>query len=137
MLNKVILMGRLTADTEMRMSTSGKEVISFKIAVNRRFQRDTTDFISCVAWGNTAKFIHNHFSKGQMINVVGSVQVREWEAPDGSKRYATEVVCDEANFCGDKPKADPLDDVVDTLGGTQYTSQEFAPVEDNDEDLPF
>lgn len=137
MLNKVILMGRLTADPEIRMPQSGKEVMSFKIAVNRRFNRDETDFISCVAWGNTAKFVHGHFRKGQMINVVGSLQVREWETPDGSKRYATEVIVDEANFCGDKPKADPLDNVVNAIGGLQYPPQGFVPADDTDEDLPF
>lgn len=137
MLNKVILMGRLVADPELRMSQSNKEVMSFKIAVNRRFDKDKTDFISCVAWGNTAKFIHNYFKKGQMINAVGAMQTREWETPDGSKRYSTDVIVDEVNFCGDKPKEDPLDDVVNALGGLQYPPQGFAPAEDPDEDLPF
>lgn len=137
MLNKVILMGRLTADPEIRMSQSGKEVMSFTIAVNRRFNKDETDFINCVAWRETAKFIHTHFSKGQMINVCGSLQVRTWDDAQGNKRYTTEVIIDEVNFCGDKPQQkDPLNDVVNAIGGTQYPPQGFTPVED-DSDLPF
>lgn len=140
MLNKVILMGRLTADPEIRMSQNGKEVMSFTIAVNRRFQRDVTDFINCVAWKETARFIHSYFSKGQLINVCGSLQIRTWNDAQGNKRYSTEVIVDEVNFGGDKPQNktsnDHLDDVVNTMGGTQCPPQGFVPVE-QDEDLPF
>lgn len=137
MLNKVILMGRLTADPEIRMSQSGKEVMSFTIAVNRRFNRDETDFINCVAWRETAKHIHSYFSKGQLINICGSLQVRTWDDAQGNKRYTTEVIADEVNFCGDKPQQkDPLNDVVNTMGGTQFPPQGFTPVDD-DSDLPF
>lgn len=140
MLNKVILMGRLTADPEIRMSQSGKEVMSFTIAVNRRFQRDVTDFINCVAWRETAKFIHSHFSKGQLINACGSLQVRTWDDAHGNKRYSTEVIVDEVNFCGDNrsngTQQDPMNDTVNAMGGTQFPPQGFTPVED-DFGLPF
>ena len=140
MLNKVILMGRLTADPEIRMSQSGKEVMSFTIAVNRRFNKDETDFINCVAWRETAKHIHSYFSKGQLINICGSLQVRTWDDAQGNKRYTTEVIVDEVNFCGDGNRNnghDPMNDVVNAMGGTQYPPQGFAPVEGDDGDLPF
>ena len=141
MLNRVILMGRLTAVPEIRMSTSGNEVMSFTIAVDRKFadsnRQRKTDFINCVAWKGTAKFIHAHFNKGQMINVCGTLQVREWTTAEGAKRYTTEVIVDEANFCGDKPKEDPLNEIEETIGGTQITAQGLNPVENPDDDLPF
>lgn len=145
MLNKVILMGRLTADPEIRMSQSGKEVMSFTIAVDRNYtkpgEQRKADFITCVAWRETAKFIHTHFNKGKLINVCGSLQVRTWDDTQGNKRYSTEVVVDEVNFCGDNrnngTQNDPLNDVVNTMGGTQYPPQGFTPVEDLDSDLPF
>ena len=137
MLNKVILMGRLAADPEIRMTPNNVEVMSFTIAVNRRFDRDKTDFINCVAWRDTAKHIHSYFSKGQLINICGSLQVRTWDDAQGNKRYTTEVIADEVNFCGDKPQQkDPLNDVVNAIGGTQFPPQGFTPVED-DSDLPF
>ena len=140
MLNKVVLIGRLTADPELRYTPSNTAVVAFTVAVDRSYQKQgeerKADFINCVAWRNTAEFVSKHFAKGQLINVCGSLQTRSWDATDGSKRYATEVIVDEVNFCGDKPKADPLDDVVNALGGTQYPPQGFAPV-NPDEDLPF
>ena len=140
MLNKVILMGRLTADPEIRMSQSNKEVMSFSIAVNRRFKRDETDFINCVAWEKTAKFIHTYFRKGQLINVCGSLQTRTWDDAHGNKRYSTEVIVNEVNFCGESQQNgttqnDPLNDVVNAIGGTQFP-QQFTPVED-DGNLPL
>ena len=135
MLNKVLLIGRMTRDPELKFTPSNVAVVAFKIAVDRRFAKPgderKTDFISCVAWRNTAEFVAKHFTKGQMINVVGALQVREWVATDGSKRYATEVIVDEVNFCGEKK--DPLNNVVNAIGGTQY--QGFAPV--HDDDVPF
>ena len=138
MLNKVLLIGRLVADPELKYTPSNVAVVAFKIAVDRKFAKPgderKTDFISCVAWRNTAEFVAKHFTKGQMINVVGALQVRDWVATDGSKRYATEVIVDEVNFCGEKK--DPLNNVVNAIGGTQYPPQGLTPVE-QDEDLPF
>ena len=138
MLNKVLLIGRLVADPELKYTPSNVAVVAFKIAVDRKFAKPgderKTDFINCVAWRNTAEFVAKHFTKGQMINVVGALQVRDWVATDGSKRYATEVIVDEVNFCGEKK--DPLNNVVNAIGGTQYPPQGLTPVE-QDEDLPF
>lgn len=101
-LNKVILMGNITADLELKTTQSGVSVIQFSIAVGRRFAKETdevkADFINIVAWRNTAEFISKYFSKGKSIVVVGSLQVRSYTAQDGSKRYVTEVVADEVTF---------------------------------------
>jgi single-strand DNA-binding protein len=138
MLNKVLLIGRMTKDPDLKFTPSNVAVVAFTIAVERKYAKPgeerKADFINCVAWRGTAEFIAKHFTKGQMINVVGELQVRSWDDTQGIKRYATEVIVDEVNFCGDK-KSDPLNDVVSEIGGTQY--QGFAPVEELDEDLPF
>ena len=125
MLNKVILMGRLTQSPELKYTPSNMAVCSFKIAVDRRFKQDEADFISCVAWRQAAEFICKYFTKGKLINVVGRIETRSWEK-DGQKRYATEVLVEEVNFCGDKQKQEGVP--VDDTG--------FIPVED-DPDLPF
>ena len=105
-MNKVILMGRLTRDVEMRQTPSGVSLARFSIAVNRRFaSRDAqqqADFINCVAWRQTGEFIARYFGEGSMIAVVGSIQSRSWDGQDGKRQYATEVVVDEAYFTGSK-----------------------------------
>lgn len=104
-MNKAILMGRLTRDPELRQTPNGITVARFSIAVNRRFAKEgqqTADFIECVAWRQQAEFLSRYFHKGNMIAVVGSIQSRSWDGPDGKKRYATEVVADEIYFTGEK-----------------------------------
>ena len=109
-MNKAILVGRLTADPELRATTSGDSVCSFTVAVNRRFARAgeerKADFINCVAWRQTAEFICNYFAKGRMIGLVGSIQTRDWTDNEGRKRYATEVIVDEAYFTESKAASD-------------------------------
>lgn len=141
MLNKVILMGRLTADPELKYTPSNVAVCSFTIAVDRSYtkpgEQKQADFINIVTWRNTAEFVSRCFVKGQMINICGSLQTRTWDDAKGVKRYTTEVIVDEVNFCGDKPQQkDPLNDVVNAMGGTQYPPQGFTPVDD-DSNLPF
>lgn len=105
MINSVVLMGRLTADPELRATQSGKSVASFSLAVDRDFQQNgekQADFISVVAWGKTAEFIDKHFRKGRMIAVVGRIQTRTYTDKDGNKRKATEVVADKVSFTGEK-----------------------------------
>ncbi|NLB81614.1 MAG: single-stranded DNA-binding protein [Clostridiaceae bacterium] len=141
MLNKVILMGRLTRDPELKYTTSNIPVCSFSIAVDRRYtksgEKPKTDFINVVAWRTTAEFITKYFTKGRMINVVGGLQTRTWDDANGVKRYTTEVVIDEVNFCGDKsavsthPEAQ-FSDVDDS----QLEKDGFMPI-DTDDDLPF
>lgn len=101
-LNKVILGGRLTGDPELRQTPQGIAVTSFGLAVSRRYaakgQERPTDFINCVAWRSTAEFVSKYFHKGSPICVVGSIQSRSWVDQQGNKRYAVDVVVDEANF---------------------------------------
>ena len=124
-MNKVILIGRLTKDPEIRYTQTSKAVANFTIAVSRRFKKDEADFINCVAWEKTAEFISKYFSKGGMIAVVGSIQTRTWEDNEGKKRYITEVIADQAYFTGSKSKTE-TDKATDTW-----------PPDDEDDDLPF
>ena len=104
-LNKVVLAGRLTGDPELKQTQSGVSVTSFTLAVNRRFAsrnseqaEQQTDFISVVAWRQTAEFICRFFKKGSALCITGSIQTRSWQDNQGQRRYATEVVVDDAMF---------------------------------------
>lgn len=109
MLNRVILMGRLVKDPELRYTQSQKPVVSFTIAVERDFaergQDKITDFIDCVGWNGTANFIHQHFSKGQMIAVAGRLQFRDWQDKDGKSRRNAEILVENAYFADSKGKS--------------------------------
>lgn len=108
-LNYAVLVGRLTADVEIRQTTTGVAVCSFTLAVNRRHSREdtqqATDFITCQAWRGTAEFIAKYFKKGSALCIVGSIQTRSWDDPKGGKRYATDVVATEAYFVDSKGDA--------------------------------
>lgn len=102
-LNKVILGGRLTADPELKTTPSGVSVTSFTVAVNRRFggkgnEQPQADFINVTAWRTTAEFITRYFRRASSICIVGSIQTRSWTDQQGQKRFATEIVADEAYF---------------------------------------
>lgn len=130
MINKVILMGRLTKDPELRHTGTGKPVSNFTIAVDNSYGEDNkADFINCVAWNKTAEFVSNYFSKGKMIAVVGRIATRSWDGQDGKKNYATEVVTSEVCFCGDKKS--------DGTKETEQPSEDFTPLNQEDDDLPF
>lgn len=108
--NKVILVGNLVADPELKKTQSGVSVCSFQIAVNRRFQKEgqhETDFFGIVAWRNTAEFVSRYFHKGKPILVCGQLQTRSWTDQNGQKRYTTEVVADEATFVENKSNDAP------------------------------
>lgn len=103
--NKVILVGNMTADPELKQTTSGTSVCSFSIAVNRRFTKteqgqQTVDFINIVTWRQSAEFVSRYFKKGNPILICGQLQTRTWTDNQGVKRYATEVVADEVSFVG-------------------------------------
>lgn len=98
-MNKCLLTGRLTADIEIRQTQSGLAVTSFTLAVKRPREKDTTDFITCVAWRQQAEFLGRYFKKGDPVEVVGTLTSRAYEDKNGNKRTAFEVVCDEVNFC--------------------------------------
>ena len=106
MINNVVLMGRLTAFPELRKTDTGVSVTSFNLAVERSYKSSDgsypADFITCVAWRNTAEFISRYFSKGDMIAVTGQIQTRNYTDKNGNKRTATEIIVDNASFCGSK-----------------------------------
>ena len=105
-LNKVLLIGNITADLELKQTTAGKSVCSFSIAVNRPFVKDenaqNVDFVNVVAWEKQAEFIAAYFSKGDPIFVSGRMQVRTWTDAEQVKRYSTEVIADEVSFVRSK-----------------------------------
>ena len=149
-LNKVVLAGRLTADPELKQTQSGISVTSFSIAVNRRFvsrnneqSEQQTDFINIVAWRQTAEFISKYFRKGSAICLTGSIQTRTWQDNQGQKRYATEVVADEAMFVDSRNESGAAQGYTPDAYGTapSYSSSPAsAPnFEDHntDDDLPF
>ena len=148
--NKVILMGRLTADPELKQTQSGVSVCSFSLAVNRRFGRSdqgqpSVDFINIVAWRQLADFTANYFKKGRPMLVCGQLQTRSWTDNNGQKRTATEVIADEIEFVESKNDSAP----ANANGGAQYTPGAYAPsfnntsdnssfeAVDDDEGLPF
>lgn len=134
MLNKIILQGRLTADPDLRQTTSGVFVCSFTIAVDRDFKdkngEKQTDFIHVVAWRNTAEFISKWFHKGSLITVDGSLQSRKYEDKSGQKRTAFDVVANAVYFGGDKR------DNVSQFPQEAPKSADVEPDLDSD-DLPF
>lgn len=144
--NKVILGGRMTADPELKTTTSGIVVTSFSVAVNRRTARTAdgqsgqqTDFFNCTAWRATAEFITRYFKKGSSICIVGTLQNRSWTDQQGNKRYATDIVVDEANFVDSKSENSQYQNPADNFGAPSY-STESAPdfeVITADQDLPF
>ncbi len=148
-LNKVILCGRLTADPELKQTQSGIAVVSFTLAVNRRFasksgdgqQNSQADFINCVAWRSSAEFISRYFKKGNSLCVTGSLQTRTWNDNSGAKRYATEVVVDEAMFVDSKSESSGSSSYVpDAYGSPSFSSGSDSPSFEEiktDDDLPF
>lgn len=131
MINKAILMGRLTRDPELRHTGSGTPVCSFSIAINSGSgENQTTDYINCVAWNKTAEFVEKYFTKGRMIIVVGRIQTRTWDGQDGKKNYATEVVASEISFGESKKQTDELSNIIDS-------DEEFTQLEDTPGDMPF
>ena len=130
MINCAVIMGRLVADPELRTTTTGLSVTSFRVAVDRSYvkpgEERQTDFIDVVAWRQTAEFVTKYFRKGSMIAVQGSIQVRPYEDKNGNKRTAVEIVADNVSFCGGKSEGN----------NSAPSSAPSESVEDDDE-LPF
>ena len=143
MLNCVTLMGRLTADPEVRTTTTGKSVCTFSIAVDRSFARAgeqrQTDFINIVAWENTANFVSRYFAKGSMIAIQGSIQTRNYEDKNGNKRTAFEVIAREVSFCGSKADTGSVAPAAAPAQAPVYQTAAPTDFEEigDDEDLPF
>ena len=116
-MNKVVLLGRLTKDPELRYTQNDKAVTTFTLAVNRQYEKDKADFINIIAWNKLAEFVSRYFSKGRQVAIVGRLQVRDYEK-DGKKVYLTEVIAEECYFADSKKEIE-----------INYT--------EDDNDLPF
>lgn len=143
MINSVVLMGRLTADPELRTTTTGKSVCSFSIAVDRSFvkagEERQADFINIVAWESQANFICRYFSKGSMIAIQGQIQTRRYEDKTGAKRTAFEVIAREVSFCGSKSETGTVSRPAAPEQPPVYQNANQGDFEEitDDEDLPF
>lgn len=135
--NKVILIGNLTADPELKKTPSGVSVTSFSIAVNRRFTKQDgqqqTDFINIVAWRQTAEFVARYFNKGKPILICGQLQTRSWTDQSGRKHYATEVIADEAAFVENKSTSADAYAPAPSYGGDGQGYEDIG----YDDELPF
>ena len=159
MLNKIILMGRLTRDPELRHTQTGTPVASFSLAVDRDFKDKTTgekatDFIDIVAWRQTAEFVSRFFTKGRMAVVEGRLQMRDWTDKEGNKRRSAEVIADNVYF-GDSKRDAEGGGYSAPYGGGSYSApapsappapapyaaapapDQFAELDDDDGELPF
>ena len=161
MFNKVILLGRITQDLELKTTPSGVSVLSFSIAVDRRFQtkgeEKKADFFNCVAWRNDAEFISRYWTKGRPILVEGELQNRSYVDKNGVTRYVTEIIVDRASFTGDSrpnnggyqqntgyPEPPPAAqhpavaaNSAPTAQNGSYTAQDFVETTTTDDDYPF
>ena len=149
-INKIILMGRLTADPELRMSQANVPNIRFTVAVNRRFTRNSgqqteTDFFNVTAWRQTAEFVSRYFKKGSSICVVGTIQNNKWTDQQGATRYRTDIVADEVMFVDSRSESGSSfgGDDSDAFGGSTPSfstpagaAPKFEEIK-TDDDLPF
>jgi len=142
-MNKVVLIGRLTKDPELRFAAgSGNAVSRFSVAVTRQFKKEETDFINCVAFGKTAETISQYLTKGSQIALSGSIRTGSYDAQDGSKRYTTDVNVDSFEFIGSKGQQNQDNKPKSNQNlpqGDQYSQSQFnddiTPVDDGD--MPF
>lgn len=136
MLNRIIIMGRLTRDPELRHTQQGTALASFALAVDREGKEKKTDFIEIVAWRNTAEFVSKYFTKGRMAVVEGRLQIRDFTDLNGNKRRTAEVVAENVYFGDSKRESDPLDAFTRAHPET-VTDGQFAEFYEDDDSLPF
>lgn len=136
MLNKVILMGRLVRDPELRRTAEGTVCTSFSVAVNRDYG-EKTDFFSCVAWRGTGEFVARNFTKGKMIVLIGRLQSRKYDDGEGNFRTAIDVVCDQVYFGEPKKKEKEQEDYANASYPSEVTESEFSDMEIDEGTLPF
>ena len=153
MLNKVILIGRLTKDPELKSTGGGVSVLNFTVAITRKYKdangERQSDFVNCVAFRQTAEFISNYFKKGNMISIDGTIQTRNWDDGEGKRHYVTEVLVNEVGFIeGKKQDTESLPELPEEFGdvsnthstGTPYLPTTITLSSDGrtpDDDLPF
>ena len=123
MYNRIIVIGRLVADPELRTTQNGVNVASFRVAVNRPRDKEKSDIYNVVAWRQNAEFITRYFSKGKLIGIEGSLQTRDYTDKEGNRRTAFEIQAERAFF-------------TESKGVTPSSSNEFTAV-DSDDDIPF
>lgn len=153
-INKVLLIGRLTANPELKYTTSNNAVTTFSIAVDRNFKNENgnkeTDFINIVAWNKKAELIHQYLKKGDRVGIVGRLQVRKYQNERGENRYVTEVVADEVEFLNSKKSEEKPVEVQNNQTLEEKVNsnkpyedfarehqEEFAYTDDNDSEMPF
>lgn len=141
MLNKVILMGRLTRDPELRRTQKGTPVASFTLAVQRDHagegKEPATDFIDFAAWRGTGEFVARNFTKGQMAVVVGRMETRNWVDDDGQNRKSVYINCDNVYFGEPKKKEKEQEDYANASYQSEVTESEFSDMEIDEGTLPF
>lgn len=147
-MNSIVLLGRATSSIELKQTQAGKSVVSFSLAVKRPFTKDTTDFFNIVAWDKQAELLSKYVNKGDLICIRGHLTTRTWEDQQGNKRYATEVVVSDVNFCEAK-KSSEGNNTAPTSNGSQsgntgaYGYNPYANATPDfeqvatDDDLPF
>ena len=128
--NKVVLMGRITADPEMKQTNNGTSVVQFSVAVNRKYDREKTDFIDCTAFGKSADFIGKYFRKGSSIIVFGNIQVESFKDKDGNNRRSVRVIVDEVEF-GESKANKQEETETEAVVGNMFEDMS------SDLDLPF
>ena len=141
MLNSCTIRGRLAADPQLRQTTSGKSVCSFRIACTRNFGKDPeTDWLDCVAWGQTGEFVSKYFQKGAQILLQGSIQTRQYQDKNGNNRKAVEINAERVFFCGGKQTQESSETPAQSHTAANESALDisggFSPIEE-DEDLPF
>jgi len=141
-LNSIHIKGRLTRDPDFKTLDSGKSVVTFSVAVNRRYQKDTADFFTVTAWEKTAELINTHFIKGQEILIEGEMQSRKYTDKDGNKRTAWEIRLENFDFCGGKKdnsidiSADDIPPNAPAASASTGSNNDFVEIA-GDDDLPF
>lgn len=136
MINSAVIMGRLTADPELKTTNSGMSVTRFTVAVDRQYQKDKekkADFINVVAWRQTAEFVSRYFSKGSMIAVDGRIQTDKYKDKNGNSHTSFQIVAENVSFCGSKKESGGT--YTDINVKRQDKMDDFDP--DSDDDLPF
>lgn len=140
MMNRTVLVGRLTKDPDLKYTQNGVAVVSFTLAVNRPFKNNgeqQADFINIVAWRKTAENVANYLNKGSLAGVDGRIQTRNYEGQDGRRVYVTEVVADQVSFLEPKQQEQKKKEPRYTPDPADPFQPGSEPLDINDEDLPF
>ena len=135
MINRVVLVGRITRDPDLRKTQSGKSVVQFTVACNRIFNKEEADFINCVAWNKTADFMAQYVRKGALLGLEGRIQTRNYDDRDGKRVYVTEVVADSVQFLESKKQAENVGN--EATGALQNNECADYAAEIEADDLPF